>query len=79
MDANVSQTGIDLWSAQVLSANETVAYSFDRNDLQAGIIFEVSTQFGNINIQIAAIEKGVISPEQCQNIFATDNSIAILI
>src|SRR5688500_1248735 len=48
--------------------DKAIAYALNGNDLNGRIMFEVIAQLGDINIQVAAVKKGITAPEQVQDI-----------
>lgn len=62
---------------KTVSCNKPVSYPFDRNDLQRGVLFQVSPDFGNVYVQIAAVKKGVVPPDMIKQVAPVDHVLSV--
>ena len=63
----------------VLPCNETITYALDRDDFKSRVFFKVASKLGNINVQISAIEKLIINPNQVQYVLPVYYFVTIFI
>ena len=56
----VKQVYID---SNSLAGNKAVAYPFNSDDFEAGVFFEVAADLGDVNIEVATIEKRIVTPD----------------
>lgn len=62
-----------------LSHNKPIPHPFYSNNFQRGIRFQKSAELGNIHIQVTAIEKRVIAPEEVEDIAAVNDLIPVFV
>ena len=58
--------------------DKAVSNAFDGNDLNRRIVFEVSAQFGNVDIEVAAVEKGIAAPQKGENFTSFHNLVSVV-
>ena len=62
-----------------LRDHKAVTNTLDGNDLNRRVLLEIITELGNINVKIAAIEKGIAAPKKVQNITTLNNLVPVFV
>jgi hypothetical protein len=60
------------------SAYKPIANAFDSKDLEGGIFAEIAPQFGDVYVEVAAVEKAVVAPNGIQQFPTVNDTIAVL-
>lgn len=79
MASTLSLLKVQPAAARWLARNEPIAHPFNSKDLQSLIFLQIAPQLSNIDIQVAAVEEGIVAPEQVQDLLPVDDRIPVLI
>ena len=56
-----------------------ISNSFKGDDLNDRVGFQITTEFGDINIQVAGVKEGVIAPDFLEYCFPVDCLVTVFI